>query len=206
MGRLKRHKGATRDPGGFLALPWAVLDSEAYRGLSHPARALLLEVARQFNGDDNGRMLLSRTYLEPRGWKSADVIQRAKAELVDAGLIFQTVMGHRPNRASWYAVTWMPLDKLDGFDPGAAATFERSAYRNRPAKNASLIPSHGTGTASIAPSHGTGGAAAVPSRGAIRSVSGPRPVPPDGHPLEKPSPVVRKTEGEKVPRRRAALA
>ena len=43
-GRNKLRRGdAGRDAGGFVALPWAVLDSPAYSGLSHPAKALLLE-------------------------------------------------------------------------------------------------------------------------------------------------------------------
>lgn len=37
-----------RDSGGFIALPWSVMDSAAYTALSHPARSLLLEIARQF--------------------------------------------------------------------------------------------------------------------------------------------------------------
>lgn len=129
MAARKRFKGSTRDAGGFCAIPWVVLDAPAYAALSHPAKALLLEVARQFRGDNNGRMLLSRRYLAARGWKSADVVQRAKTELVTHGFIFQTVQGHRPNKASWYAATWLALDKLDGYDPGVTAAFERAAYR-----------------------------------------------------------------------------
>ena len=55
-GRNKLRRGdAGRDAGGFVALPWAVLDSPPYSGLSHPAKALLLEFARQFVRDNNGR-------------------------------------------------------------------------------------------------------------------------------------------------------
>lgn len=133
-GRNKGQKGDTgRDPGGFVALPWTVLDCPAYALLSHPARALLFEFARQFVRDNNGRLLASAAYLSKRGWKSSDVITRAKRELLDAGFIFETVKGHRPNRASWYAVTWRTLDKLPGYDTGAALCFERGAYQKRPA-------------------------------------------------------------------------
>jgi hypothetical protein len=185
MARTKRYKGATRDGSGFVALPHMLLDSPAYADLSHPARALLIEVARQFRGDNNGRMLLSRAHLEQRGWKSADVIQRAKKELLDAGLIHETRMGHRPNKASWYACTWMPLDKLDGYDVGAALLFERSAYLKR---GAVLIPPHGTERPPIAPPHGTASAPPVPSHGAIRALSTTSPVPSDGHLSREPSP------------------
>ncbi len=42
-GRNKLRRGdAGRDAGGFVALPWVVLDSPAYAQLSMHARALLL--------------------------------------------------------------------------------------------------------------------------------------------------------------------
>lgn len=134
MSKRKRYQNSSRDPGGFVAIPWSVLDSDAYKALSYAAQSLLIEVARQFHGDDNGRMLLSRKYLEKRGWpgaKSHSLIQRATTELIDAGLIFRTVEGQRPNKAAWFAVTWMSLDKLDGYDEGIERLFVdvRGAYR-----------------------------------------------------------------------------
>ncbi len=182
-GRNAGRKGDSgRDPGAFVALPLSVLDSPAYARLSHPARSLLLEVARQFVRDNNGRLLCSRAHLAKRGWKSADVIQRAKSELLAAAFIFETVKGHRPNRASWYAVTWRALDRHPDYDFGATAGFERGAY-----KNASLIPSGGTERALIVPSRGTERPPPVPSRGTIKTVFGVSSVPSGGHHLEKPS-------------------
>lgn len=128
MSQAKRGKKRNRDAGGFAAIPWAVLDSAAYQKLSHPAKALLMEIARQYRGDNNGRMIVTLAYLKRRGWTSNDTIQRAKRELLDAGLIYETVKGGRPNKASWYAATWWSLDRLDGYDAGAAAGFLRSAY------------------------------------------------------------------------------
>ena len=177
-------KGDTgRDAGGFVALPWSVLDCQAYQTLSHPAKALLFEFARQSLKDNNGRLLASRAYLSKRGWGSADVIQRAKTELITAGFVHETVKGHRPNKAGWYAVTWRTLDRIPGYDSGAAETFERGAYR----KNTPLIPSGGTGGASIAPSGGTERVRPVPSPGTIRPTFAPSPVPSPGHHLDKPS-------------------
>lgn len=56
-----------RDAGRFITLPVSVLESAAYLGLSANARSLLLEVALQCRGDDNGRLLLSRAHLSKRG-------------------------------------------------------------------------------------------------------------------------------------------
>lgn len=196
-GRNRGKRGESgRDAGGFVALPWSVLDCPAYARLSHPARALLLELARQYVRDNNGRLLASRAHLARRGWKSADVIQRAKDELLAAGFIHQTVQGHRPNKASWYAVTWQTLDRHPGYDVGAVETFERSAYRkSAPLKNASLSPSHGTGRVLIVPSRGAEKPALVPSDGAIRPISDPLPVPSDGHHLEMPSTYLKEQPG-----------
>ncbi len=129
-GRNKGAKGdAGRDAGGFIALPWSVVDSPAYQALGYPARALLTDIARQFVRDNNGKLLCSMAYLSLRGWKSWDVLARAKAELLAAGFIYETVKGQRPNKASWYAVTWRVLDKHPGYDAGAAEGFVRGAYR-----------------------------------------------------------------------------
>ena len=189
-GRNRGQKGDSgRDAGGFVALPWSVLDCPAYAALSHPARALLFELARQFVRDNNGRLLLSDAYLAKRGWNSPDVTLRAKRKLIEAGFIHETVKGHRPNKASWYAVTWRALDKIPGFDIGAAEMFERGAYQ----KNASLRPSPGVGKPSIAPSHGVESAPPTPSHGAIRGVFTAPSTPSHGNHLEMPSTALQTT-------------
>ena len=200
-GRNKLRRGdAGRDAGGFVALPWAVLDSPAYAQLSMHARALLLEVARQFTRDNNGWLLLSRAYMAGRGWNSNDMLTKAKRELLDAGFIFETVKGQRPNKAARYAVTWRALDRHPGYEAGTAEAFQRGAYRLQdpvqmapPApphgteKNASLVPSHGPIDRPIAPPHGTERGPTVPPHGPIRGVFGALSVPPHGHLSREPS-------------------
>lgn len=186
----RRGYSIDRDRGGFIALPWAVLDCPAYARLSHPAKALLFEVARQFVKDNNGRLLISRAYMAKRGWKSSDTITNAKRQLLDGGFIYETVMGHRPNRASWYAVTWLGLDKIPGYDAGAYQGFQRSAYQqNSPLKNTSLRPPASTVKKLIAPPNGKETLPTAPSDGTIKTIFRGHSVPPDGHHLEKPSPI-----------------
>jgi hypothetical protein len=105
-------------------------------------------------------------------------------------------MGHRPNKASWYAVTWRALDKMTGYDAGTVEGFKRGAYQqNAPLANlpvppagtangASLIPPAGTERPVIVPPAGTEKAPTVPPAGTIRAVFTPPPVPPHGHHLE----------------------
>ena len=187
MGRDKAQraaKGGGRDSGGFVALPWSVLDSSAYRALSHPARSLLIEFARQYVRDNNGRLLASTKFLKNRGWNSADVIHRAKHELLEAGLIYETVKGHRPNKASWYAITWQGLDKDSRYDAGAWEGWKhaRSGYRNT-----DLIPPNGTIGRPIAPTHGITAAHPIPVDGTIKPNNCYLPIPLDGNHLEIPS-------------------
>lgn len=209
---LGRRVDSGRDPGGFVALPWTVLDSPAFMGLSATAKALLFEAARQWVRDNNGRLLLSHAYLSKRGWNSRDVITRAKRELLEARLIHETVKGHRPNKASWYAVTWRNLDKIPGYDVGAAETFRRGSYMGdvplkpkltreqlykkwdssgvRAIDNvASLSPSHGLGESRIVPSDGLEQTAVGPAHGPVTPFSSIVSSPSDGHHLEMPSPL-----------------
>lgn len=185
----RKRTDTSRDAGGFAAIPWQVLDSASYIGLSHPAKALLMELARQYKRDNNGRLLLSRAYLAARGWKSADVIHRATAELMAAGFLHQTVQGHRPNKASWFAVTWLSIDRLPGYDQGALETFERGAYRkNTPLKITPLSPGDGLVRGSIGPGDGLGSPCAGPGDGPIKGHINTSQCPGDGHHLDKPSP------------------
>lgn len=177
-GRSKgRRVDPGRDGGGFVALPWAVLDCPAYAALGHPAKALLIELARQLGTDNNGQLLATYARLSPRGWKSHDVIDRALRELVAVGFVYRTVEGRRPNRASWFAVTWYALSPHSDYDAGAEAGFVRGAYRNGnsptpPAgadENTRPNPSRGVRKATIAPSGGVERPSTTPSNGAMHA-------------------------------------
>jgi len=182
MGR----KDDGRDGTGFIAMPWVVMDCPAYISLSHPARSLLWEFARQFVRDNNGRLLASKAYLAKRGWTSADVIHRAKKELIAKSFIFETVKGQRPNKASWYALTWRNLDKLPGYDYGAASSFERSAYKKNQhlTTNAALYPPGRAKKANITPPHGVVTTTANLGNGTIKPIFDLAPIPVDGNHLE----------------------
>jgi hypothetical protein len=178
--RRKRPSG--RVEGGFVALPWDVLDSAAYSRLSGSAVRLLLELGRQFVRDNNGRLLTSMAHLSKRGWTSAGTVTNAVRELEAAGFIHQTVKGHRPNKASWWAITWQTLDGIPGYDPGAAETFRRGAYRS--SVNAALIPKSGATASPIAPKTGAGKVLPMPKTGAMKGTSTTSSTPKTGNHLE----------------------
>lgn len=127
MGRTK-HKGNGRDGSLFVALPHVVLDSKAYLLLSYSARALLVDIARQYNSSNNGKLVICDKALKPRGWKSQTTIHKAKEELLKAGFLCMTRQGHKPNKASWFAITWQTLDWTPEMDIERNG-FTRSAYQ-----------------------------------------------------------------------------
>lgn len=191
MGRDRRKKEigyGGRDPGKHIAIPHVILNDPAYLNLDHAARSLLIEFALQFDGRNNGSLRASQAHLLTRGWKSADTINRAKRQLIEALFIVETVKGARPNKASWYAVTWQDLARSDKYDAGAEALFNEARTMRRarqtPAanrkptrdelyakwrpKNAALTPMIGADAPPITPIIGLEAPAIAPTIGAIQ--------------------------------------
>ena len=199
----------------FVRLPNVVLESPGYRRASYPARALLIDIAMQYGGHNNGKLTACAKYLAPMGWTSNNTVLRAVHELQACGLLIETRKGARPNKAAWFALSWLDLDQGIGLDfdpkhyrrggymtPGAVApkggagprtakateARKLAAVRKRAEKeNASLTPSNGAAKARIAPSNGASASILAPCDGAIRGALGPCSTPLDGAYLEIPS-------------------
>ena len=118
-----------RDRGGFLTIPFSVLESKAYITANPYARMLLFDLAMQYRGDNNGDLCAAWKVMQPRGWRSEETLQKAKRDLIDLGLIVETRKGARPNKASLYAVTWCALDHCSGKLDMSDNSFPRGAYR-----------------------------------------------------------------------------
>ena len=203
-----------RDGNQFVALPRVVLESPGYRQAGHPARSLLIDIATQYTGHNNGKLVACAKYLAPIGWKSNATMLRAVRQLLACGLLIETRKGARPNKSAWFALSWLDLDQGHGLDidpkfyrrgdymrpevlaPGGSnsrtvkATEARklaASAKRAEKQNALLTPSHGAGKPRIAPSHGVRALILAPSDGAIRAALGPSPAPLDGAYLETPS-------------------
>jgi hypothetical protein len=165
----------------FAVVPKSALFSDAFLALNKVERALLFEFMAQYTGKNNGRLLCSVKKLKSRGYTSSDTLFRAKKVLLIAGFIFETVKGHRPNWASWYALTWRPLDYDDRYDAGVAAAFReagQSAYlkasideihttRELLRKKKLFIPAEGHEDFNTVPSNGFIAEFLIPSRGTV---------------------------------------
>lgn len=118
-----------RDQGGFVAIPLSVLDSVAFRQATPHAKALLMDLTAQLRAENNGDLSACWRFMQTRGWQSQTTLLKAKRELLQRGLIFETRMGARPNKASLYAVTWRALDHCSGKLDIGPQHFPRGAYR-----------------------------------------------------------------------------
>jgi hypothetical protein len=103
--------------GGFAGIPRIVMDSQDYQSLSFKAKALLLELACQYKGANNGNLTVAFTILKRRGWKREATIWTATQELLSVNLIVRTRQGQFLNpggRCALYALTWQPIDECPG--------------------------------------------------------------------------------------------
>lgn len=103
--------------GGFGAIPRMVWKHPDYCQLTGSAVKLLVDLACQYNGKNNGNLTVAYSILKLRGWKSKDTITNATRQLLDAGLIIQTREGRFVNpggRCSLYALAWESIDDCPG--------------------------------------------------------------------------------------------
>lgn len=130
MAKSRFKNGAEkRDGGGHIAIPFAVLNGAAYLGLNSYARMLLLDLAAQYQGDNNGDLCMAFKLMKRRGWKSEETLNKAKLDLLESRLIVETRKGARPNKCSLFALTWFALDDCDGKLDISARSFPRGAYK-----------------------------------------------------------------------------
>ena len=124
-------------------MPHVVIDSPSYQALGFAARALLIDIARQYTGSNNGRLVACAKAMRPRGWNSNGTISRALVQLKATGLLIETRMGMRPNRAAWIALGWVSLDESNGLDIDPR-TYRTGQYKMPPMVKA-LTPIKGAG-------------------------------------------------------------
>ena len=97
----------------FLSLPHNVLDHDSFRTLSPRATKLLIDIAAQYRGYNNGDLCAPLSVMKKRGWKSSDQLFKARKELLDRGLILTSRQGGL-NKCSLFALTWFQIDDCKG--------------------------------------------------------------------------------------------
>ena len=110
--RRRRIKGR-QTTNSFLGLPHHVLDHDNFRTLSPRATKLLIDIAAQYRGNNNGDLSATLSLMRDRGWNSSDQLDKAKKELVGKDVIRVARQGGL-NKCNLYALTWLPIDECKG--------------------------------------------------------------------------------------------
>ena len=110
----KRLRNKNRYPFKFFVMfPCDVLNHETFRTLSPRARKLVVDIAAQYRGNNNGDLSATLSLMRDRGWNSSDQLDKAKKELVGKDVIRVARQGGL-NKCYLYALTWFPIDECKG--------------------------------------------------------------------------------------------
>lgn len=121
---IEKAKGR-KEKGSFAQIPANVLQSPEFHGITGQAVRLLLALAAQYNGHNNGNLCAASSVAKLYGFKSGDTLARAIFGLLDAGLIIRTREGMfngAGSKCALYAIAWKPIDACPGKDLTVAPT------------------------------------------------------------------------------------
>ena len=105
----RRHPRRKTGAGRFAKLPLTVLDQVAVITLSHATFRVLVLMAAQFNGHNNGALGLSKSQAARQNI-SNKTLYKALTTLEERGLIEQTYPASRvPPRPTMYALMWISI-------------------------------------------------------------------------------------------------
>ena len=108
--------------GSFAGVPRIVLDSPDYINLPFSAKAMLIELCRQYRKSKSGRgnngdLTVAWKLMKKRGFRSKGTITKIVQTLIDAKLIIRTREGRFANPGAvcaLYALSWLPIDECPG--------------------------------------------------------------------------------------------
>lgn len=118
-GMSRRRGSAVTRPGGpgerFARIPASVMRSEAVKTLNHAHFRVMVILAGQYYGTNNGALACTPRYVEQFGLRGRDTVYRALRALVERGLVVPTRQGiKQKNVFSLYALGWANIDCRDG--------------------------------------------------------------------------------------------
>jgi hypothetical protein len=126
---LSRAKSKGRSDGRkFVKAYREVLESDEYAALSAYAIKLMFDLYTQFRGNNNGDLCAAWSVMKARGWRSPGTLHQATRELLEKGWIITARKGGR-NKASLFALTFLPVDECKGKLDISATTVASNAWR-----------------------------------------------------------------------------
>jgi hypothetical protein len=140
LGSRRRKSKRSAEP--FVMIGSDLLSSAAYLDLSFSARAMLVEIVHFYNGRNNGAIWASQKVLDSRGF-SKNTATKALKELRSHGFLYMTKRGGNiAGGCSWYALTWLSIDRKDGqqLDNFINHAYKRwqAVQKNKGSKNGSV--------------------------------------------------------------------
>ena len=137
-----KHKGR-RENGTYTGIPHAVQDCANWAACTATAIKMLCDLARQYNGGNNGDLCAALSVLKRYGWTHPETVTWALRELRHFGFILLTRQGGR-HAPSLYGLTWCAIDECKGKLDSAATTVPpgdwkqpREPFKRPPRKNGS---------------------------------------------------------------------
>jgi hypothetical protein len=103
-------RGKTRP---FVMFDRDMLRSSQWAQLSTYAVKLIIDLAAQYNGSNNGDLCATWSVMRKQGWRSPSTLNRAKCELSDKGWLDLTRLGGL-HKASLYALTIWGINECGG--------------------------------------------------------------------------------------------
>ncbi len=101
----------------FAGIPRIVMTHPDYKSLGGNSIRLLLELAYQYRGSNNGDLQACYSLMKDRGFSSKETLSRAIKQLLEKKFIIRTRTGAFLNpggRCALYALTWQPIDECGG--------------------------------------------------------------------------------------------
>lgn len=141
MARSRAKLKSRKESGSFLLLPHSVLRHPDFANASPRAVKLLIDIAVEYRGKNNGDLNAVMSRLKERGWNSSSQLGKAKNELLERGLIIETRQGGLGIGPTLYALTWLDLNECGGKLDISLATHKRRSF-NLPSPHKVLSVSH----------------------------------------------------------------
>ena len=102
-----------KNKGRFAGIPLEVVQSEAFKSLKGNSVKLLVILASQYNGYNNGNLVVTESITGQ--WLNKNTMFKARDELYSKGFIVINAYGgrgHGKNIPHLYALTWKPINYL----------------------------------------------------------------------------------------------
>ena len=122
---LERQKGRRDYVTSFAGIPRMVMLSESFLDIGSSSTLVLLWLAFQYKGNNNGYLSATRNQAKAWGIGGADTLSRAIRELQAHRLITLTQHGRFQNPSgspNLYAITWEPIHEKQNHPLEVAAT------------------------------------------------------------------------------------